>query len=139
MFPKTHYVRGYTLKIYSVTFTGWKGQRTRVLWTNYQSAAQSYGYWKRRAGDDVVFEAVHVSDDAWRPVDKVTESRLNRVAILWDQLVRADQDGLDALLDELVKRVQPAKMQALQRTEGLLLDEAKREAEALLDRLVDAS
>lgn len=96
------------MKIYSVTVLGKAGAVTRHLWQSYPSACQSFGCWERKNGEgNVVLEAVHVPDDAWKPVDRDTETRLNRVAVLWDQLTAVDPDGLDALLDELVKRVHP--------------------------------
>ncbi len=119
------------MKIYSVTTAD-----ARYLWTSFQSAAQSHSYWLRR-DPNTVLEAVHVPDDAWKPVDKRTESRLNRVATLWDELVQADQEGLDNLLDDLVKRLQPVKKPEIV---SPLPDRARREAQAMLelDRLVDA-
>lgn len=120
------------MKIYSVTVLGKGNQVTRYLWQSYQSATQSFGCWERKHGEgNVVLESVHVAEDAWVPVDRVTESRLNRVAVLWEQLVQSDQDGLDALLDDLVKRLQPPKKPLLSAAE-------KDEAMRALDRLVDA-
>lgn len=120
------------MKIYSVTVLGPKGQVTRHLWQSYQSATQSFGCWERRHGEgNVVLESVHVPEEEWKPVDRLTESKLNRVATLWGQLVQTDQEGLDALLDDLVKRLQPAKKPLLSAAE-------KDEAMAALDRLVDA-
>lgn len=121
------------MKIYSVTILGKRGATTRHLWTNYQSATQSFGCWERKHGEgNVVLESVHVAEDAWKPVDKATETRLNRVATLWEQLVEADQEGLDSLLDDLVKRLQPAKASPV-------LSEAEKDAAMrALDRLVDA-
>lgn len=119
------------MKIYSVTILGPKGQVTRHLWHNYQSAAQSFGCWERKHGEgNVVLEAVHVPEEDWKPVDKANETRLNRVAVLWEQLVTSDQEGLDALLDDLVKRLAPAKKGAI------LTGPEKTEAMAALDRLV---
>lgn len=117
------------MKIYSVTIQG----GTRYLWQSYQSATQSLGYWERKYPGQVQFETVHVPEDAWKPVDKATESRLNRVAVLWEQLVATDQDGLDSLLDDLVKRLVP-------KPKPVLSPVIRGEAEALLklDRLVDA-
>ena len=118
------------MKIYSVTVTD-NSLVTRHLWTNYQSATQSFGCWERKHGaGNVELEAVHVPDDAWKPVDKATETRLNRVAVLWEQLVAADQEGLDALLDDLVKRVQPVRKPVI------LNEDEKSQARAALDRLV---
>ena len=122
------------MKIYCVTVanTVCKTQQ-HTLFTGYQSAAQSYAYWCRKTSpitEAVTFTTAHVPDEAWKPVDKVLESKLGQVQQLWDQLVAADSDALDALLDELVKRVQPAKPAPAGPL--LLLDQEKREAEALL-------
>lgn len=132
MVPKTQYVRGSTLKIYRVA-TG----NASYLWTNFQSAAQSHAYWLRRDPDAQLL-SVHVPDDAWKLVDKRAESKLSQVANLWEQLVASDQEGLDALLDELVRRVQPPKPVPVQEKPAPTLrdaldDAAKREAAALLD------
>ena len=82
-------------------------------------------------------DAAHVPDDAWKPVDPRVESKLNMVATLWEQLVAADEEGLDALLDELVKRVAPPKPVPVEKPAPTLRDAlddaAKREAAALLD------
>jgi hypothetical protein len=61
---------------------------------------------------------------------------LNRVAVLWDELMKADPEGLDALLDDLVKRVSPKSAPKA----PVLSPIIRGEAEALLklDRLVDA-
>lgn len=112
------------MKIYSVTVQG-----HRHLWTSYQSATQSYGYWDRRYHGQVELETANVPEDAWKPVDRATEEKLNRVAALWDQLVKTDQAGLDALLDDLVRRLQPVG-------KPVLSCEEKDEAMAALDRLV---
>ena len=115
------------MKIYSVTVLGAKGAVTRHLWQSYPSACQSFGCWERKHGEgNVVLESVHVPEDAWKPVDKATETRLNRVATLWEQLVVADQDGLDSLLDDLVKRLQP-------RTAAALNPDAMAELNRLMD------
>lgn len=105
------------------------------LWTSYQSAAQSHAYWLRRDPSAELL-SVHVPDDAWKPVDKLTESKLSQVAHLWEQLVASDQEGLDALLDELVKRVQPPKPVPAEKP--VLSEVVRGEADALLklDRLV---
>lgn len=120
---------GETLKIYRVAAGG-----SSQLWTNYQSAAQSHAYWLRRHPDAQLL-TVHVPDEAWKPVDKLTEARLSRVATLWEQLAASDQQGLDSLLDELVKRVQPPKPapKPAPTLRDALDDAAKREAAALLD------
>lgn len=119
------------MKIYRVA-TG----NASYLWTNFQSAAQSHAYWLRRDPSAELL-SVHVPDDAWKPVDKRTESKLSQVAHLWEQLVASDQEGLDALLDELVRRVQPPKPVPVEKKPNVfrdaLDDAAKREAAALLD------
>lgn len=123
---KTQHVGGNTLKIYSVTIG-----ETRFLWTKFQSAAQSHAYWLRR-DPGTVLEAVHVPHDAWKPVDKRTESRLTQVQTLWEQLVASDPDGLDALLDELVRKVAPPAKES----KPLLTDHERTEAMRALDQLV---
>lgn len=131
------------MKIYRVTVANIVcTTQSHTLFTSYQSAAQSYAYWCRKTSpitEVVTFTTVHVPDDAWKPVDKVAESKLGQVQQLWEQLVTADPDGLDALLDELVKRVQPPAPPK-PKPAAPLRDQEKREAEALfkLDRLVDA-
>lgn len=115
------------MKIYSVTILEPGNKVTRFLWQNYQSATQSFGCHERKHGEgNVVLEAVHVPEDEWKPVDRATETRLNRVATLWEQLVASDQEGLDSLLDDLVKRLQPRG------------GAVKPDAMAELNRLVDA-
>jgi hypothetical protein len=106
----------------------------RVLHTGYQAAAQSHAYWQRQGAATLV--TCNVADDEWKPVDKRAETRLNRVAVLWDELMKADPDGLDALLDDLVKRVSPKSAPKA----PVLSPIIRGEAEALLklDRLVDA-
>ena len=137
MFPKTQHVRGSTLKIYRVSITDTAGKASYTLWTSYQSAAQSHGFWDRKnPGTSATLDAAHVPDDAWKPVDPRVESKLNMVATLWEQLVAADEEGLDALLDELVKRVQPPKPVPVEKP--VLSEVVRGEADALLklDRLV---
>jgi hypothetical protein len=134
------------MRIYSVTTVDRNGQIKRRLWTTYQSAAQSQAYTARH-DTTATLEAVNVSDDAWKPVDKVTEARLNRVAVLWEQLVAADQEGLDALLDDLVKRLKPAPVEPkpFKYAEGgivfggLLSDKDRNEAMVKLNRLADTN
>lgn len=118
------------MKIYRITVQG----STKILWTNYQSATQSYGCWDRKYPGQVELEAVHVPDDAWKPVDRAAETRLNRVAVLWEQLTVTDPEGLDALLDELVKRVSPPV-----KKKPVLSEAEKTEAMLKLDQLVDAA
>lgn len=115
------------MKIYRVT----EGNH-RTLWTNYQSAAQSYAYRLRRY-PKAVLEAAHVPDDAWKPVDKRTETRLSQVQFLWEKLVASDPDGLDALLEELVKKVTPP---AALESKIALTDHERTEAMRALDQLV---
>lgn len=124
---KTQHVGGNTLKIYKVS-----AGNTHTLWTNFQSAAQSHAYWGRKHAG-ATLDYAHVPDDAWKPVDKRTEARLSQVQYLWEQLVASDPDGLDNLLDELVKRVQPAKQPE---TPILLTDRERAEAMRALDQLV---
>lgn len=119
------------MKIYSVTVLEPGNKTTRHLWQSYQSATQSFGYWERRHGEgNVLLECVHVPEENWKPVDRATEEKLNRVAVLWEQLVASDQEGLDALLDDLVKRLAPVKKPAI------LNEDEKTQARAALDRLV---
>jgi hypothetical protein len=133
------------MRIYSVTTVDRTGQIQRRLWTTYQSAAQSHAYTARH-DTTATLEAVQVPDEAWKPVDKVTEARLNRVAVLWEQLVAADQEGLDALLDDLVKRLKPVAVEPKQFATGgvvskpvLLSERDRNEAMVKLNRLVDAA
>lgn len=123
------------MKIYCVNIIDEDSARItgRVLHTNYQSAAQSHAYWQRQGAATLV--TCNVADDEWKPVDKRAETRLNRVAVLWDELMKADPEGLDALLDDLVKRVSPKSA-----PKPVLGKVIRGEAEALLklDRLVDA-
>lgn len=115
------------MKIYSVTVLEPGNKVTRYFWQSYQSATQSFGCHERKHGEgNVVLESVHVPEEDWKPVDRATETRLNRVATLWEQLVASDQEGLDSLLDDLVKRLQPRG------------GAVKPDAMAELDRLVDA-
>lgn len=126
------------MKIYRVNITDTAGRVSYTLWTSYVSAAQSRGYWDRKnPGTFATLEAAHVPEDAWKTVDPTAESKLSKVAELWEQLVAADQEGLDALLDELVKRVQPKSPVPVEKSAPTLRDAlddaAKREAAALLD------
>ncbi len=117
------------MKIYSVTVLEPGNKITRHLWQSYPSACQSFGCWERKHGEgNVVLESVHVPEEDWKPVDRANETRLNRVATLWEELVAADQEGLDSLLDDLVKRLAPRTAAAA----------VKPDAMAALDRLVDA-
>lgn len=124
---KTQHVGGNTLKIYRVKVNDHKS----VLWPTFQSAAQSHAYWQRRHPDAELLTA-HVPDDAWKPVDKRTETRLSQVQYLWEQLVQSDPQGLDALLDELVRRVNPPAKEP----KPLLTDRERTEAMRALDQLV---
>jgi hypothetical protein len=112
------------------------------FFTTWSSARNSAGHWGaqyQRHGKayDVVIDAALVPDEQWKPTDPVAEARLSQVTALWEQLVAADPDGVDGLLNELVKRVSPAK----KKPAGVLAGDEKREAEAMLklNRLVDAA
>lgn len=128
------------MKIYRITVNEDPRHPRHVLHTSYQSATQSFAYWERASArhgyEPPAFTSATVAEEEWKPVDKATEEKLNRVAVLWEQLVATDQEGLDALLDDLVKRLAPKPPAA----KPVLNPIVRGEAEALLklDRLVDA-
>jgi len=132
------------MKIYRVNVTSTLDGALAEMkfFTSWSSARNSAGHWGaqyQRHGKayDVVIDAAQVPDEAWKATDPVTEARLSQVTQLWEQLAAADPEGMDVLLDALVKRVSPAKKKP---AAVLALDE-KREAEAMLklNRLVDAA
>lgn len=124
------------MKIYCISVTGHRTAPRHTLMTGYQSATQSHAYWERETtkhGGTVTFTVANVPSDLFKPVDKSNEERLNRVAVLWEQLATVDPEGLDALLDDLVRRVQPKPEPE---PVAVLPEEVKSEARILLDRLI---
>ena len=109
-----------------------------LTWTSARNSAGHWGAQYQRHGKayDVEITAAQVPDDAWKSCNPATEAKLSQVASLWEQLAASDQEGLDTLLNDLVKRLAPAKPKP-----AALPDKVKREAEAMLqlDRLVDAA
>lgn len=140
---KSQHVGGNALKIYCVTVV--TGSVTEHhLHTKYQSATQSLAHWNKPwRGRSATLSAAWVSGDAWKPVDSQTERRLAKVQKLWDELIETDQEGLDALLDALIKRQKPAApvlaTGGIVRGPQLLTDQERTEAMLSLNRLVDAS
>jgi len=132
------------MKIYRVNVTSTlDGSLAETkFFTSWSSARNSAGHWGaqyQRHGKayDVDIKAAAVPEDQWKDTDPVTEARLSQVTALWEQLAAADPEGMDVLLDALVKRVSPAK----KKPTAVLAADEKREAEAMLklDRLVDAA
>jgi hypothetical protein len=129
----------YRVSVYSTIDASLEETKFFLTWTSARNSAGHWGSQYQRHGKayEVVIDAAQVPEQQWKPTDPVTEARLSQVTALWEQLAASDPEGMDVLLDALVKRVSPAK----KKPAAVLAVDEKREAEAMLklNRLVDAA